>query len=504
MSTKTSVCLLAAALLLATQVFLFRGFMVDDTFITLRYVRQWTHGHGLVYNIGEQVEGYSNFLWVVLLAPFDLLKFDLVLAAKGLGILFSVLTLGLTWRFSRSLLDHSIAPLWLAASGSFAAWSVGGLETALFTCLLTASVYAFVREEATDKSGLSGILFGLLCLARPEGALFALVAAGYRCWSLYRTRARPAQRDWIRLASLAAFVLPYLTWRIVYYGYPLPNTVYAKAMGLHPRSLLEGLLYLYETFTVVGGFFFVALPVVLALAARPRHLWVTFLAANIAAYELFVVVGGGDWMPMQRFAVHILPLLYLLVQAGLEQITQAGSSRWRFTLLSILVWGQAAYLSAGSLDQRFVRGIGSGPIVPQGDQRMVFLWQHVSPTDTIAVIDAGFNAYRLPLETRVVDMVGLTNAHIAHQPVQLPGGVFGRGDAFGKWDVSYVLDQNPRFVQVNLTGQTQSGEWRTNFTGTTLLVNDPRFRAMYHPVDEPGTEGIFVRNSPPQRPETTR
>jgi len=67
------------------QVWLFHGFIVDDAFITFRYVRQWTHGNGLVYNIGEPAEGYSNFLWIVLLAPFDRLGIDLVLVAKGMG-----------------------------------------------------------------------------------------------------------------------------------------------------------------------------------------------------------------------------------------------------------------------------------------------------------------------------------------------------------------------------------------------------------------------------------
>jgi hypothetical protein len=90
-------------------------------------------------------------------------------------------------------------------------------------------------------------------------------------------------------------------------------------------------------------------------------------------------------------------------------------------------------------------------------------------------------------------MVGLTDVYIAHQPVRLPGGLFGRGDAFGKWDVDYVLAQKPRFVQVNILGKTVEGEWLTNFTGTTLLINDRRFRRAYRLVTEPGVSGVFVR-----------
>ena len=43
-------------------------FLTDDAFISFRYVRNLLEGHGLVFNPGEYVEGYTNFLWVVVLA----------------------------------------------------------------------------------------------------------------------------------------------------------------------------------------------------------------------------------------------------------------------------------------------------------------------------------------------------------------------------------------------------------------------------------------------------
>ncbi|MGC9082850.1 MAG: hypothetical protein ACP5ME_06690 [Anaerolineae bacterium] len=162
-------------------------------------------------------------------------------------------------------------------------------------------------------------------------------------------------------------------------------------------------------------------------------------------------------------------------------------------MLLLLIGGQMGYFLGVSAEHRFIEGIGDGPLVPRGNEMVRFLQRNVRPGDTIALTDAGYLAYRLPLEVRVVDMVGLTDEHIAHRPVQLPGGLLGRGDAFGKWDIDYVLAQKPRFVQVNIVGQTPEGKWVTNFTGTTLLVNDPRFQRTYRPVDEPGISGLFVR-----------
>ena len=42
--------------------------LADDAFISFRYSQHLAEGHGLVFNVGEKVEGYSNFLWVVLVA----------------------------------------------------------------------------------------------------------------------------------------------------------------------------------------------------------------------------------------------------------------------------------------------------------------------------------------------------------------------------------------------------------------------------------------------------
>ena len=43
-------------------------FLTDDAFISFRYTRNLLEGHGLVFNPGEYVEGYTNFLWILELA----------------------------------------------------------------------------------------------------------------------------------------------------------------------------------------------------------------------------------------------------------------------------------------------------------------------------------------------------------------------------------------------------------------------------------------------------
>ena len=213
---------------------------------------------------------------------------------------------------------------------------------------------------------------------------------------------------------------PYYAWRFWYYGQLLPNTVYAKAMGLHPRPLLEGAYYLFQSFNAVGGFFFVALPVGLALLWPQRTLATVYLALSLAGYTLFVLVSGGDWMPMQRFLVHILPLLYLFIAAGLGCLRAIEKTRWITILFVTLIAGQVVYLLALSLQQRFIVGEGAGPVLPTGKASAAYLRQHADPDDVVALYDVGLLSSNLPLETRVVDMVGFDRRPHCSPPRAIP------------------------------------------------------------------------------------
>jgi arabinofuranosyltransferase len=487
-----------ALVLFASQLWLFRTFFIDDAFITFRYVRQFVAGNGLVYNIGERVEGYSNFLWVMLLALPHAFGAELITTARVLSVALSVGSLLLTYGLARSAPYPVLAPIMLAAAGPFGAWAMGGLETSLFAFLATASVTAFIYEEERGRGAISGVLFGLLALARPEGVLFFALAIGFRAWRLFSSSTgrvvKIESRDWARLAGFIALFVPHFLWRLSYYGYPLPNTVYAKSMGLHPRALIEGVYYLFDGLTALGGPLLLLLPAGILLF-QSQELRYRFISACCGAYLLFSVVGGGDWMPMHRFWVHIMPLLIVLVHAGLMKLAALIAPRWAWLTRTGFALAQTAFLYFGVLHAVFVVGMGQvyAPL-PYNPPLVAYVRQHWQPGDVIAVSDAGEIAYALPLEARVVDMFGLADAHIAHLTPQFPSGLLGRGDAFGKWDVDYVLVQNPRFVQVHILGQKENGEFIAQHTAQRLLVNDPRFRARYRQVsDKPELSGLFER-----------
>src|SRR5688572_22895442 len=81
----------------------------DDMMISMRYGRNLAQGHGLVWTPGERVEGYSNFLWTLIMAVVHLTGVGAQHAAlpvRGIGFVLTVATLVLSVRLLRIFEGH--------------------------------------------------------------------------------------------------------------------------------------------------------------------------------------------------------------------------------------------------------------------------------------------------------------------------------------------------------------------------------------------------------------
>lgn len=179
------------------------NFVCDDAFISFRYAKNFISGHGLVWNIGgEPVEGYTNFLWVIVTSLFMKIGFEPVIVSKVLGIFFGLCSIVLTYFFSelifqRKSLLNLIAPVMLGCCGPFAAWSSGGLETQLFTLLtLTAGITYLYEIDHHNDIPMSAILFALASLTRPEGLLLFGLACLHRFFHLLLTKENLLSQDY--------------------------------------------------------------------------------------------------------------------------------------------------------------------------------------------------------------------------------------------------------------------------------------------------------------------
>ena len=214
-------------------------FLTDDAFISFRYIRNLLEGHGLVFNPGEYVEGYSNFLWVLeLAAVWALFGLRPEYAAHILSIAYTVATIAaMLWWIARSPSHHDRGLLaWmslglLCSSATFAVWtSGGGLETRQFTFfVLLAIVCLAVHKDSRWGLIVASFSLAAASLTRPEGPL---IAACCFAWFAAQRFLSTRRLDWRELAALVApfaiLIAAHFLFRYAYYGEWLPNTYYAK------------------------------------------------------------------------------------------------------------------------------------------------------------------------------------------------------------------------------------------------------------------------------------
>jgi arabinofuranosyltransferase len=319
-------------------------FLGDDCYISFRYARHFAEGNGLRWNLGERpVEGYTNFLWVLLMAAGMVGKISPEYLANILGIASGVAVLGFTLWFSAS--HHSwrdpfiwAAPLLLASSRSFGAWCTGGLETQFFAMLVFGGyvVFCWERTRKVPLPWLSAVIFALACLTRPEGATFAAIAFGAHALEVVLKR-RSAKGLLVWTAILVAISGSHLCWRKYYYGLWLPNTFHAKVNGLWVE---QGLSY-FNLFNTDYWFFCYAwlMAVPLFLQRRFEH---ALLFIAVSVHLAFLLYVGGDRFEF-RFLVHVFPLMYWLLTCGMRRLDRSwkGASWVALAIvLGITLWGR--------------------------------------------------------------------------------------------------------------------------------------------------------------------
>ena len=130
----------------AVNTAVFWGYIVDDAYIPFRYLSNLLAGNGLVFNPGERVESYSNFLWIVILYPLSLLGVPLTVSSRVIGAAFFFGTILIGKRLIDEINPESrrstnlCLPLFMAACPHMGFWATAGLETPAFSFLLCTSV----------------------------------------------------------------------------------------------------------------------------------------------------------------------------------------------------------------------------------------------------------------------------------------------------------------------------------------------------------------------------
>jgi len=416
----------------------------DDAYISYRYAANFAEGRGLVFNPGDgqRVEGYTNFLYVVLLAGLmRVFAADAYTLSFCVNMVFFAGTLVLfAWYVKKTLSPGGaiLACSCICLCPLMWAWPSSGLETSAVLLVQLAIFIAAELGSRNPSAKLLALICSLACMSlllRADGFVFPLICGMF---FLFRSHYR-------EFAVLTVFVilsfLICVAARYCYYGEILPNTYYAKVCGSVRERVVFALCGL-KTLSMRDALFLYVVTVLFGWNPFILNLWrerkldlsllpaIPVAAASIVAYWLYV---GGDVF-YERFLLILIPLslinFFYLLGSPKDWITPL--SFWKPVLVLLVMLAQ---LTPYIKDERFAYQSSKYDM-------WVCLGKHLSekyPNATLATCAAGKIPFYSHLDT--VDMLGLTDAHIGQMS---PTGTFVPGHS--KYDSDYVLSRQPQLI----------------------------------------------------------
>jgi arabinofuranosyltransferase len=467
-SPRMRQAMLGALLLAACQLarLSHAGHAVDDAWISFRVARNLVQHGVLSYGLeGAPVEGMTNLSWTLLSATWIGLApgLDPIIPARLLGAVLLLATVVLVGRMAAGLAREAGGTTWiaagvaaglLAASGSTVGHAISGLETPLWGFLVALSLERAAAARHSQRAAVhAGLVLGLLALTRPEAALFG----GLLCLAMLGC-------GWRRAAAAA---LPFAAtigaleiFRLTYYGQLLPNTFYAK-----PPWIGGGVSYLQD-FALLGLGGLGILAVVPGLQ-RSRPLRALLLLG--LAMALATAATGGDWMLGHRRLT--ITTITLVIAAGVGASLATGA--WRWIVGSALACWLAgnAWAAAQELDVAWYE--------PTTMARVGDIIQQSPEVDLVAAIDIGRLGWSYQGE--ILDLAGLTDAHIAHMQLPEAGEGADKGGHMTRWDPAYFEARDPDLVVATIT---LPGGLSDPLTGLPDLRSGVERALIYHVLDE--------------------
>lgn len=282
----------------------------EDTYITLRTVDNFINGYGLRWNIGERVQSYTHPLWMLLLSGLYFFTREGFYTSLALSIACSLATFGLVLKMMpRQTLATFAGVSVLFFSKAYIDFSTSGLENPATHLLLAVFLWLFLYKNDIQNQKeifFLALIAGLTTLNRMDTVLFFIPALIIIFWQ---------NKSWKTLRAILLGFSPFILWElfsIIYYGFPFPNTAYAKLhTGLNRVDLLEmGYLYFINSihwdpitllivFTSLGIVFY---------SGNWRE---KSAASGIVLYLLYVFWIGADYMSGRFFTGALLVAVIL-------------------------------------------------------------------------------------------------------------------------------------------------------------------------------------------------
>ncbi len=453
---------------------------IDDADIFFVYARHFAEGHGFVYNMGgERVEGFTSLLWTLICSAFFCFTQQVEIPLYLLNLLLGSVTVGICLRRSRTPILFVL--LLLAVPAWFAWCQVTLMETGLWCLLLT----VLILELTESRRQVFTLLLPLLVLTRPESMLWGLWLLLVFGWK------NTEGREWRR--GLKSMLLPgtvfagtlaaLVAFRISYFGYPLPNTFYAKVSTSLSVNLWNGAGYLIKHLFSNPAVLFVTATWAWILIRGLRR-WregldrPTLIALCLLPGIGIPVLVGGDHFGGSRFYQPLWPLLCLLASTEWPALFgRVKPAKGRAVLLALVLCGWILFPLTSFLRHEF-RIAGNGR---EAGAALTAMFDDMLPQPSVAVITAGGVKFAYP--GTVMDLMGLNATAMAHAPGSRTGyknhTAFNR-EVFYAWNPDILLcGEDPEFDAYVLKGLPDEQRFRNEYMKMVMQRNGREVEAYY-------------------------
>lgn len=429
---------------------------IDDANIYFVYARNLANGHGFVYNAGgERVEGFTSLLWTLISAlvfkfsakpELVLLIINIALMSLALASILAYLQFrfpGKSTSGGRKLLWPTIFLTLLITSPRYIAWNtITLMENSLWSALLVMATLSVIGDHSSPRAiNLRFVpLSILLLLTRPESMLWVGVFAGLLFIRVASTSNTTIALHALTpsLISIAATLILLTIFRLEYFGYPLPNTYYAKVSPSFTYNVQQGVIYL--------GKYFISEPIVLlsviAVFGAGLHTTYGIFSKKIprdGSFFLPIIAGVGLLLPLLTggdhfgsfrlyqsiYPIELLCLLYFanrILPLYITPVEHQPGSIWkrrafRLSLVPVLFFG--FFLMQASMWTNSIRSEMNVEfaMADYGRKSGAFIQELFIPLPelpSMGVVTSGGIKYSYDGE--IVDLMGLNNTIMAHNP----------------------------------------------------------------------------------------
>jgi arabinofuranosyltransferase len=292
------------------------AWLSDDSYITLRSVDNFVNGLGPVWNPSERVQVFTHPLWYLVLSSVYFFTNEAFFTTLSLSLLISIVAFSLFAYLSKPSMALAISLSILLFSNAYIDYSTSGLENPLTHLLVFCFIFYYLREQPNIFL-LSGIA-GLIMFNRIDLILLFIPAL---LWLFIQSP------SWKTIYTFMLGFLPFMIWEIFatfYYGFPFPNTAYAKLnVQLPLQEILQQGVWYFVNSLRIDPITLTAIFTGILLAFKSRSLKITVLALGTVFYLLYIVWIGGDFMSGRFFSSPLL-ISILLLHHSLEHAPLKG------------------------------------------------------------------------------------------------------------------------------------------------------------------------------------